>query len=70
MSESALKDVHRFDCKDGHTFYIPLNLPMDVRKFADMCLEMQCPRCGMRSKGIHVDARKYMVVNMERREEE
>lgn len=67
--QKLVTDIHRFKCKDGHVFFIPLELPMDVTEFANMCLEMQCPRCGLRSKSISVDAENYIAIRMQGRQQ-
>lgn len=43
--------IHRFECKNKHIFFIPLNLPQDVK--------IKCPLCS--SKDIKMSTNEFVV---------
>jgi hypothetical protein len=45
--------LHKFNCGEEHVFFMPLNLPIDIRDFVQMSKNMMCPICQSREIDIH-----------------
>jgi hypothetical protein len=54
--------VHKFECKKGHIFFLPLNLPQDMSVFAQTLQNVKCPLCDCGSKDINLHAQEHTVI--------
>ena len=55
--------IHRFTCKNDHSFFINLNLPKELIEFVESLKEICCPICE--SKEINIHAQEIKVEVME-----
>jgi transcriptional regulator with XRE-family HTH domain len=53
--------VHRFDCSDGHAFYVPLNFPVSIEEMVTTLSVLQCPICHCDSKDITFNMKEYTI---------
>lgn len=57
----AASKIHRFICIDGHTFYIPLELPISIEDMMSILTPLQCPICHCGSKNISLNMKEYII---------
>lgn len=55
--------VHKFKCDQGHEFFIPLELPIDLMDFVKMAERMTCPIC--QSREINIFAQEMKIGKFE-----
>ncbi len=58
---TAIGKVHKFNCLNDHTFYIPLNLPISIEEMVNTLTSLQCPICHCGSKDITFNMQEYAI---------
>ncbi len=58
---AAVTKVHRFVCLDGHTFYIPLDLPISIEDMVKILTPLRCPICQCGSSNISINMKEYII---------
>jgi transcriptional regulator with XRE-family HTH domain len=58
---TATGKAHKFNCLNDHTFYIPLNLPINIEEMVSILTSLQCPICHFGSKDITFNMREYTI---------
>ena len=56
------KELYKFTCDRKHEFYLDMDFPQSVRKWAARLVDIRCPDC--QSSLIHMHAEPFHVVQI------